>query len=208
MVVPVNDAQYLDVGGRLRKLRDERGVSMRALARQSGLSANALSMIERGLTSPSVSTLSKLSTALGVPITAFFREQKDRHPIVYRKTQERSRIPLVQGFWEGLGGEFFDGRMDAFALTLENGATSGLHGLIHSGSEFVICLSGFLEVEIDHKQFTLEPGDTILFDANLVHSWKNTGGIETQAVFIVASYDPSDVPREYHLASLKSGKGI
>ncbi len=208
MVLPVNDAQYVDVGGRLRKLRDERGVSMRALARQSGLSANALSMIERGLTSPSVSTLSKLSTALGVPITAFFREQKDRHPIVYRKAQERSRIPFVQGLWEGLGGEFFDGRMDAFALTLENGATSGLHGLIHSGSEFVICLSGFLEVEIDHQQFTLEPGDTILFDANLVHSWNNTGGIETQAVFIVASYDPSDFPREYHLASLKSGKGI
>ena len=67
------DAVSVDVGERLRELRQERGMSMRALARASGLSANALSMIERGRTSPSVSTLYKLSEAMEIPITAFFR---------------------------------------------------------------------------------------------------------------------------------------
>ena len=66
------DAISIDVGGRLRELRQGIGLSMRALARMSGLSANALSMIERGKTSPSVSTLYKLATAMGIPITAFF----------------------------------------------------------------------------------------------------------------------------------------
>jgi transcriptional regulator with XRE-family HTH domain/quercetin dioxygenase-like cupin family protein len=201
MVMPINEAGSVDVGGRLRKLRDERGISMRALARQSSLSANALSMIERGLTSPSVSTLSKLSNALGVPITAFFREQTDRHPIVYCKAQERSCRPFLQGLWEGMGGESFAGQMDAFALTSENGATSGQHGVVHSGSEFAICLSGILEVVINHEKYTLEPGDTILFDANLVHFWKSPGGIKTTAVFVVASYVPGDFPREHHIAS-------
>ena len=70
-----NDAASIDVGQQLRVLRDERGISMRALARRSGLSANALSMIERGLTSPSVSTLTKLAFALEVPIMAFFRRE-------------------------------------------------------------------------------------------------------------------------------------
>ena len=56
--------QTMDVGGRLRELRQERDLSMRSLARLSGLSTNALSMIERGRTSPSVSTLYKLSEAL------------------------------------------------------------------------------------------------------------------------------------------------
>ena len=46
------EAISVDVGGRLRELRQERDMSMRALARASGLSANALSMIERGRTSP------------------------------------------------------------------------------------------------------------------------------------------------------------
>ena len=68
-------AENIDVGLRLRVLREERGVSMRALARRSGLSANALSMIERGLASPSVSTLNKLAMALEVPIMAFFHSE-------------------------------------------------------------------------------------------------------------------------------------
>ena len=68
-----NEAISVDVGLRLRELRESRRISMRELARRSELSANALSMIERNLTSPSVSTLTKLANALEVPITAFFR---------------------------------------------------------------------------------------------------------------------------------------
>jgi transcriptional regulator with XRE-family HTH domain len=106
---------------------------MRALARESGLSANALSMIERGLTSPSVSTLSKLANALGVPITAFFREEPVRSRIVFSKAGDRNELTFMRGRWEGLGGERFEGRVDAFLITLEGGATSGPHGMLHTG---------------------------------------------------------------------------
>jgi len=138
------DAVSVDVGGRLRVLRQERDMSMRALARASGLSANALSMIERGRTSPSVSTLYKLSEAMEIPITAFFRELPPRNEIVFRKASERTRVPFLRGVWEGLGGEFFVGRMEPFMLTLESGASSGPFGIIHSGHEFVMCLRGKL----------------------------------------------------------------
>jgi transcriptional regulator with XRE-family HTH domain len=58
MISLSRQAISIDVGNRLRQLREARKVSMRTLATMSGLSANALSMIERGKTSPSVSTLS------------------------------------------------------------------------------------------------------------------------------------------------------
>ena len=132
----------MDVGHRLRELRTERGLSMRALAKLSSLSTNALSMIERGKTSPSVSTLYKLSEALEVPITAFFRTEPPREAIVFRKSNRRSRVEFQRGLWEGLGGESFIGRVEPFMLTLEGGATSGPHGLVHSGHEFVIFLKG------------------------------------------------------------------
>ena len=70
------DAISVDVSTRLRELREGRGISMRTLATRSGLSANALSMIERGKTSPSVSTLYKLAAALGVSITAFLAQRQ------------------------------------------------------------------------------------------------------------------------------------
>ena len=72
MVTYQKEAISIDVGLRLKELREARNISMRALATKSGLSANALSMIERGKTSPSVSTLYKLADALGVSIPEFF----------------------------------------------------------------------------------------------------------------------------------------
>ena len=62
----------VNVGKRLRALRRERRLSIRELAEKSHLAINTLSLIENNKTSPSVSTLQQLSTALGVTITSFF----------------------------------------------------------------------------------------------------------------------------------------
>jgi transcriptional regulator with XRE-family HTH domain len=201
------EAESVDVGQRLRILREERTISMRALARRSGLSANALSMIERGLTSPSVSTLNKLATALEVPITAFFREEPERERIVFRKASERSRVPFLRGVIEGMGGESFDGRVEAFLLTLESGGSSGPHGMIHTGSELVFCLRGVIEYEIENQRFTLEPGDSLIFSAQMIHRWRNSGNMVTNAVIVISSFEESERPGEYHLASMVSGAG-
>src|SRR6266702_3229450 len=85
------EATSVDVGSRLKELRETRSISMRALATKSGLSANALSMIERGKTSPSVSTLYKLSDAMGISITAFFGPESDKKQVVFLKFDERTR---------------------------------------------------------------------------------------------------------------------
>ena len=95
------NAYSIDVGTRLRQLREERNMSMRSLATASGLSANALSMIERGKTSPSVSTLYKLADAMGVPITTFFGEQTTKQQAIFIRSQERPRVPFSRGVWEG-----------------------------------------------------------------------------------------------------------
>jgi transcriptional regulator with XRE-family HTH domain len=171
---------------------------MRALARRSGLSANALSMIERGMTSPSVSTLHKLAGALEVPITAFFREQPTRSPVVFCKSTERVRVPLARGLWEGLGGESFSGRVEPFMLTLECGGSSGPYGMLHSGQEFVFCLRGTLEYEVDNKRYLLEAGDSLIFSAQLMHRWRNPGKTVVNAVIVLSGFEDADHPSEYH----------
>lgn len=194
------EALSVDVGQRLRSLREERGVSMRALARRSGLSANALSMIERGLTSPSVSTLHKLASALEVPITAFFREEPPRNKIVFCKANERVRVPLVRGVWEGLGGESFTGRMEPFMITMESGGSSGPYGMLHTGHEFVFCLRGTIEYEIDTERYVLTAGDSLIFAANLTHRWRNPGKTVANAIIVLAGFEESERPSEFHFA--------
>jgi transcriptional regulator with XRE-family HTH domain len=196
-----NEVLTIEVGGRLRELRQERGMSMRALARESGLSTNALSMIERGRTSPSVSTLCKIADALQIPITAFFRLEPPRQEIVLRRAKDRKRITFPKGLWEGLGGESFIGHMEPFMLTLEEGACSGPFGMIHTGHEFILCLSGKIEFEIENQKYLLEAGDNLIFAAQLTHRWCNGGEAPATAIVVLAGFEQGESPSEFHLSS-------
>ncbi len=198
MTLP-RQAISVDVGNRLRQLREARGVSMRTLATMSGLSANALSMIERGKTSPSVGTLYRLADALGLPVTDFFSPSVSRQKVVFLKAEERARLPFMRGLWEGLGGENFAGRMMPFMLTLESGASSGPSSVVHTGHEFVFCVRGTLEYLVENKAYTLESGDSLLFAANLSHRWRNPGGTVTNVLIVISDFAEGDQPGPLHL---------
>jgi transcriptional regulator with XRE-family HTH domain len=202
------EAASVDVGQRLKILREERGISMRSLARSSGLSANALSMIERGRTSPSVSTLNKLAGALEVPVTAFFRTEPERKKVVLCKAGERIRMPFLRGAWEGLGGEIFDGRVESYMVTLETGGSSGPHGMLHTGAEFVFCLRGKLEYEVEGVRYLLEAGDSLLFAAQLIHRWRNPGPNVVSAIIVISGFEEGEHPGDYHLASSEAASEI
>ena len=192
------DAISVDVGGRLRELREARNISMRGLATASGLSANALSMIERGKTSPSVSTLYKLADALGVSITAFFGAEAEKRQVVFIRSDERPRMAFARGVFEGLGGEQFAGRVEPFVLTLESGASSGPSAIVHSGHEFVFCLRGSLEYRVEKEIFTLNAGDSLLFASKLSHRWRNPGHVVTNALIVISGFAEGEQPHVMH----------
>jgi transcriptional regulator with XRE-family HTH domain len=194
----MREAHSVNVATSLRELREARGISMRALATRSGLSANALSMIERGKTSPSVSTLYKLADALGVSITAFFGEEDAKKQVIFLKSDERPRMSFTRGVFEGLGGSQFSGRVEPFVLTLESGASSGPRNIVHSGHEFVFCLRGKLEYYVDREFFQLEAGDSLLFESKLKHRWKNPGNTVTTALVIISSFAEGEQPHAMH----------
>jgi transcriptional regulator with XRE-family HTH domain len=198
MTTNQNDTISVDVGSRLRKLREMHGMSMRALAAKSGLSANALSVIERGKTSPSVSTLYKLADALGVSVTAFFGEVMEKQQVIFLKSDKRTRIPFSRGIFEGLGGEKFVGRVEPFVLTLESGATSGSHSMTHTGHEFVFCLHGELEYTVEKKTYPMSSGDSLLFAAQLNHKWKNPGRTVANALVVLSGFADGEQPRGMH----------
>ena len=200
----MNEAKSMNVGDRLRQLRAGRGISIRALAKLSSLSANALSMIERGKTSPSVSTLYKLADALEVPVTAFFGVPEEKQQIIYQRAADRSRVPVVGGHWEGLGGERFVGRVEPFVLTLNTGADSGSAVLVHTGHEFVFCLRGNIEYQVEESRFLLSPGDSLLFAAHQRHHWRNAGQGVANLLIVLSGFTESDHPLTAHVN--KKGK--
>jgi len=198
MVTYQREAASIDVGARLKELREARNISMRTLATKSGLSANALSMIERGKTSPSVSTLYKLSDAMGISITAFFGPESDKKQVVFLKSDERTRMSFTRGIFEALGGEQFVGRVEPFMLTMESGATSGPHSITHTGHEFIFCLRGELDYQVEKEVFHLVAGDSLLFASQLRHKWRNAGKTVTNALIIISGFAEGEQPNAMH----------
>jgi transcriptional regulator with XRE-family HTH domain len=192
------DAISVDVGARLKELREARNISMRSLATKSGLSANALSMIERGKTSPSVSTLYKLADALGISITSFFGSDSEKKQVVFLKSDQRTRFGFTRGVFEALGGEQFTGRVEPFMLTLESSASSGPHAMTHTGHEFVFCLRGELDYQVEKEIYHLSAGDSLLFAAQLKHKWKNPGRTVTNALIIISDFAEGEQPNAMH----------
>jgi transcriptional regulator with XRE-family HTH domain len=173
-----------DVGPRLRTLRRERGLSLQALARRSGLSVNAIGRVERGETSPTVSSLHRCARALGVRLTAFFETDMPRTTIVVR----RNRRPrsggdgvLVESLGAGLEGQ----RLGPFLLTVMPGARGADQPITHGGEEFAHCLEGEIEYLVNPEWHRLEAGDSLLFRASQPHAFRNTSLAKAVVLLVV-----------------------
>jgi transcriptional regulator with XRE-family HTH domain len=71
-IEPAEQEPIVNLGGRLKRLREQKGLSVRGLARELGFSPSFVSQIENGKSQPSVATLYSLSQLLGVSIDELF----------------------------------------------------------------------------------------------------------------------------------------
>jgi len=186
----------IDVGRNLRDLRAAQGLSIRLLAELSGLNVNTLSLIENGKSSPSVSTLQQLASALTVPITAFFEADTPKNNISYQKVKERLQAAFAYGTLADLGAGLTLRGGQPLLVTLKPKANSGPTPIVHTGHEFVYCLEGHLSYIIEDSTYNLDPGDSLLFEAHLPHFWQNVGESTSLSLLIMCPADESDHPTE------------
>ncbi|HEY5270460.1 MAG TPA: cupin domain-containing protein [Anaerolineales bacterium] len=193
-----NPTDEIDVGRRLRELRATHGLSLRALAEQSGLNVNTLSLIENRRTSPSVSTLQQLAQTLQVPISAFFETDHGNKLVVHQKAGNRPRAAFTHGSIEDMGAGMPRFGAESFIVTLSPNADSGKTPIVHTGREFVYCLEGHIAYSVDSETYLLEPGDSLLFEAYLPHHWKNMGTTHSRNLLLLCPLDERDHPKERH----------
>jgi transcriptional regulator with XRE-family HTH domain len=173
----------VNVGLRLRELRQERGLSLRALAELCELSPNTISLVEREVTSPSVSTLQRLATALGVHINSFFVDASESLQVILTRADARARSGSASVLLESLGYGLEGQACDPFIVTLKPGANSGRQMMAHLGSELIHCLEGTVDIEVAGEAYPLRPGDSLLYRAEQPHRWRNPAA--EPAIFIL-----------------------
>ena len=182
------------LGNRLRELRRQQALSLRALAEKSGLSANTLSLIENGKTSPSVATLQQIAIALNIQITAFFEIQVNREPVIYTKKDERGSTAFAHGFLEELGHGVGTEGLQPYVITFEPHTTSGPEPLEHEGSEVVYCLAGRVLYNVAGEEYTLGPGDSLMFSSKMPHAWTNLLDEDSKVIIVMATLEENNHP--------------
>ncbi len=183
------------VGARLRSLRQAQHLSQKELAKLCGLSLNAVSLIERDEISPNVATLQRLATALNVKMSYFF-ETDQQASVIYVPAGQRPAITSRGVTIEGIGLRLERQQVQPFLLTLAPHADIGSDRVVHGGHEFVCCMKGTLQYEVDETTYLLRPGDMLLFEAALPHSCRNPGEEEAQFMLVLHTPDrPADSVR-------------
>lgn len=177
------------VGNRLRTIRNQRGYSLKALSEKSGLNINTLSLVENGKTSPSVSTLQQISSALSIPISSFFEANQSRQSIVFRKSEQRACFRMGEALLENLAENFSIDTIQSFVVSLPPGSGSGVSSVVHTGQECVFCLEGSLKYKVEKKSFELQPGDSLIFQAHMPHQWENPGNCAARFILTISSTD-------------------
>lgn len=195
--------QNFSLGSRVRQLRKERKITQRELANQAGLSVNAISLIERDEISPSVSTLQSLAAALKVKMGYFFDEES-RSRITHLRADEWPSLASAGLNIQSMGQRLPGQQIEPFLITLQPEATSGRQSTMHAGHEFVYCLQGQVDYEVDGVIYRLDRGDTLLFDSTLPHHWHNPGPGPAEVLLILESSPESSEAVRRHFPNYPS----
>ncbi len=212
---PVSPVTVPPVGARIRQARMERGMSLRALAREVGVSASLVSQIETGKSQPSVSTLYAITTALGISVEALFDagEAAALPPVTAAAPDtvlhalaafaadpgrrigpvvtpdEREVLELDSGVvWERLG-HVPGTDVDFLRVTYRPGGSSSSSGglMRHAGTEYGCLTSGELVLTLGFDEYTLRPGDAVCFESTTPHRYRNDGEEPAVGVWFVYS---------------------
>ena len=161
------------IAERVREFRLRYGWTVGQLAAHSGLSKGMLSKIENAQSSPSLATLARLSEALGVPVTAFFRGLSEEQDLVYVKAgggmdiQHKGSGPGHRYQMLGAMRAPYDSLEPMLVTLTERTEMFPLYQ--HAGTELLFMITGKMEYCYGDQRHLLEPGDAIQFVGEVMH---------------------------------------
>ena len=188
------ELKELGIGKKIRKLRQNKGLTIQDLSEKTGLSKGLISQIENEQVSPPISTLMKIANALKVELAYFFQEDDlEKKITVVRKneriTSERRGIKgnINIGYtYELLAHKKTHKHMEPFIINFEPKEREDVIMFSHEGEEFHLVLEGKIEFITDIQEpIILEPGDSLYFESNISHGFRAVEGKPAKTLAVV-----------------------
>jgi transcriptional regulator with XRE-family HTH domain len=163
-----------DIGQRIRRIREEKGLSLAELSGMTGFDVQFLSSLEKNEAQPQLGTVIKLAKALdsafgrlvsGVGDKLYSITRKDERRTVSRSTSQTGKKQVY--VYKSLAPDVKGRHMEALIVQLEEISEKEIS--IHEGEEFIFVLDGVVSLEIGDDSFQLEPGDTAYYLSTTPH---------------------------------------
>jgi transcriptional regulator with XRE-family HTH domain len=172
------------LGRRVRDLRDQRGLSMRALASAVGVTSGFISQIENGQVTPSLTTLYALSGALEVGMYELFGGVPHPERASVLRLDEREMIEPVPGLRDAQLSLDPTKQLQVALIEFDAGAVSSAEPATHGAVvEFMTVLEGELEVQVGAETFALGTGDSLTFSGSVPHRFRNRGDRDARVLW-------------------------
>jgi transcriptional regulator with XRE-family HTH domain len=176
------------VGGNLRRLRTRRGLSLERLAQISGVSRAMLGQIELGQSAPTINVLWKIARALEVTFSALISSRSQSGALVLRATDSKLLTSKDRSFTSRALFPFDEPRrVEFYELRLAAGAVEDADAHPPGTGENLVVTAGTVEIDVAGDTHKLDAGDSILFEADTPHAYRNVGRGEA-VMYLVMTY--------------------
>ncbi|WP_433748396.1 helix-turn-helix domain-containing protein [Falsibacillus pallidus] len=175
----------LIIAKNLKAFRERKKLSLEKVAENTGVSKTMISQIERGESSPTITTIWKIANGLKISFTSLINNPQPDTKVIFKKD--------VQTFSEDNGKyrvyPFFpfedDRRFEVFSVEIDKGGylSSESHG--EGTEEYLTVYEGEVTVRVDNIEYTVKNGDSIRFRVDKPHSYHNSGDTLTRLSMII-----------------------
>lgn len=182
------------LGTKLRELRMQLGISIRALAARTGFSPSFISQLEADAVSPSIASLERLTAELGVSLGQLFSSMESEPRVVVRATDRNTHHSAWSRCTVETLNDLTSGRrLSGMLVTFQPEGMSGKEMSPGRQETVAIVLSGGLALEIEGERIDLAVGDSVYLSEGVAFRWHNPNGDEAQ-LLMVGLVSRRDVP--------------
>jgi len=177
-----------ELGKRIKRVRENKHLTLKNIEAAAGISATHISEIERGKTSPTLGALVRIARALGKD-PAYFIEEHELSDVSFVSAENRIRESLKggSGTIERLTSSIPGGRLQACVIALHPGKSHRSEPHTHEADEAALVLRGKMWFKVGSEQFELSEGDSIYYDAREPHAYSGASDSEEAAMIWVCT---------------------
>ena len=171
----------MEIGSKIKRLRLQLSLTQSELADRCELTKGYISQLENDLTSPSISTLIDILSALGTDAQTFFKEEQDEQVVftendfIVKDSLEQEKIWLVPNCQKN--------EMEPLLVTIKP-KYSLPEDMTHEGEEFGYVLSGKIILHLGKNSYTVKAKESFYFTSDKLHYIENPSTIPAKIISI------------------------